>query len=165
MSHPASTQRTLPISAALLSLVLAVYACGGRNLEVDDDGLVAAGGASSSELTASSSSVGGDETGAGGAGGQGGKEPEPEPEPSPIDCIGCVANNCPQTLSCLQDPGCVQGIGCALSQCLSSGTPDLGCFVECFEGDTVAAYNAFQAIRCVLEECADSCGTDGFPLP
>jgi hypothetical protein len=51
--------------------------------------------------------------------------------------------------------------------CLGGGGgPDLQCFLECFDGDTDAAFKAFQALTCVFMNCQDECGGllgGGFP--
>jgi len=156
------------MGAALVTLtgLALAAACGGRNLEADDDDRNIGGMAQ----TSGNNGAGGTMTGAGGAGGaggegEGGQGGEPAPPPNPIDCISCVAENCPATLQCLQDPTCVQGIGCAVSMCLSGGSPDLLCFAECFDGDTGKAYTAFQAITCVFDKCGDQCGADDLSFP
>jgi hypothetical protein len=135
----------------LVAFIVAGAACGGRNLDAgpeatvivvdDDDG---AGGFG--------------EGGEGGEGGQGGEGGSVPPPPNPIDCIACVALECPETVACLTDAACVQGLVCTLTQCLAGGEPDLVCVAGCFDGDFEAAFQAIQALTCVLGTCGDVCG-------
>ncbi len=137
-----------------LASLLAAVACGGRNLDagpapvVDDDGF---GGGGAGGF----GGAGGQSEGGAGTGGEGGSPPPP---PNPIDCLTCVAFQCPETVACLTDPGCVQGLVCTVSQCLSDGQPDLICVAECFDGDIDGAVEAIQAISCVFGPCGDVCG-------
>jgi hypothetical protein len=80
------------------------------------------------------------------------------PGGGPIDCFQCIGQECPEALQCIQDPTCMQGILCTVSQCLSGGQPDFGCFLGCFNGDFQAAIQAFQSLSCVMGNCEDECG-------
>jgi len=140
-------------------MLVAAQSCGGRTLDADDADIAegAAGGAGGYGGEGGAGGVGG----VGGVGGGGGSGPTF----NPIDCIGCVAENCPYTLQCIQEPACVEGLGCAVSQCLAGGQPDLLCVTDCFNGDTGMAYLAVQAITCVFDTCGDPCaGGAGFPF-
>jgi hypothetical protein len=157
--------------AALAAVVWIGVACGGRNLENLDQatGAAGAGGGDGGGGTAGSGADGGGGRGgmaAGGAttGGEGGSTGPG----NPIDCFGCIAENCPQAVECLTDQACLDGIICGVTNCLAGGggSPDIGCFVDCFNGDFEAALNAFETITCVLGSCGDACGGflgGGFP--
>lgn len=147
------------IRRVLLVASLLAGACGGRNLDAgpeplvdddDDDGLGGAGGLDG-EGGMSAGGMGGAGTGGEGQGGS-------TPPPNPIDCLTCVATECPETVACLTDTTCVQGLVCTVSQCLSDGQPDLACVADCFDGDFDAALQAIQSISCVIGPCGDVCG-------
>jgi len=72
--------------------------------------------------------------------------------------MACVALNCPDTLSCLTDVACLQGIGCVVANCLAGGEPDIMCAVDCFNGDMNAALAALMAMTCVFDTCGGYCG-------
>ncbi|MBW2458363.1 MAG: hypothetical protein JRI68_27925 [Deltaproteobacteria bacterium] len=147
----------------LLALALAA-ACGGRTIEAgpgyggdDGEGGSAAGGGTSTSSgtggtggTTSSGTGGTGGTTSSGTGGTGGT--------SPLDCIGCIMTTCPQALDCVTDPDCLQGVICAVSDCLAGGQPDLMCVVGCFDGDMGAAMSAIDALMCIMGDCADQCG-------
>jgi len=80
------------------------------------------------------------------------------PGGGPIDCFQCIGQECPDALQCVQDPTCMQGIMCTVSQCLSGGQPDFSCILGCFNGDFQAAMQAFQSLSCVMGQCQDECG-------
>lgn len=157
--------------AAIAAFSFTIYACGGgRNLNAflygddpndagtgGDDGIGGEGGAG----------IGGEGgAGMGGEGGEGGRDPSTGPG-GIQDCFTCAASNCPEAVECFTDPDCQAGIGCAVSECFGGGGgPDPQCFLECFDGDTDAAFTAFQAITCVFQSCGDECGSllgGGFP--
>lgn len=161
---PPMTRHHLTISLWGVMVALAA-ACGGRNLDAgpqnivddddspDDDG---AGGVGASDAPVGSGGFGGVSDGAGGSGATGAG--------SPIDCFSCIGSNCPEALDCITDPSCVQGIACAVQDCLSGGSPDLMCLSDCFDGDLEAAYKAIEVITCAFGSCQDECG--GFlPFP
>jgi hypothetical protein len=148
--------------------LLAAAACGGRTLTSSPgDGGNALDGSSTS-----SSSGGGIDVGAGsgvggtgaqgggatggsgpGSGGSGGGPPDPQ------ECILCLFSECPEGLDCITDPVCGAGLICTFTNCLSGGgTPDIGCVIDCFDGDLNAALQAFEAITCVFGSCAEECG-------
>jgi len=142
--------------------------CGGRNLEDlradvvvvdDDDG--SSGGAGGG--FGGGSSVGGGVFGGGGFGGDGVGGTGAGGD-TPVDCFGCLGANCPEAMGCITDPSCIQGIFCAVSDCLSGGMPDLMCLSECFDGDFQAAFEALEIMGCVFTQCSDECG-DLLPLP
>lgn len=81
-----------------------------------------------------------------GAGGMGGG--------GPLDCLLCIATNCPSAQQCLQNPNCVQGLLCSIQNC---NPPTFTCILNCFNGDFVAALTALQAIFCVFNQCSMEC--------
>lgn len=141
-----------------LAAIAALVACGGRNLDAGPEMLVVDEGGATT--TGGAGGTGG--MAAGGAGGEGGGAEGGSP-PNPIDCLGCVALQCPETVACLTDPACVQGLVCGVTQCLNGGQPDLPCVAECFDGDLDAAFQAIQALSCVIGPCGEVCG-DFFPF-
>jgi hypothetical protein len=74
----------------------------------------------------------------------------------PQDCFTCAIQNCPEAVACFTDPVCQDGILCGVSNCLGGGI-DPQCFLDCFNGDTEAALNAFQALTCVFQNCGNEC--------
>ena len=140
--------------------LLVAQACGGRTLaeptadDDDDDGSGGAAsvgaGAQGGAMSVSSSTIG-----AGGMNGSGGGEAGSPP--NPIECITCVAQNCPEAVGCITDPECIQGLICSVSQCLSGGQPDLMCVADCFNGDFAKALEALQALGCIFMDCGDAC--------
>jgi hypothetical protein len=74
----------------------------------------------------------------------------------PLDCLACIQGNCPEATACLQNPACLQGTLCTVSQCLG-GSPDFGCILGCFNGDFLAAFQALQALGCVFSQCGQEC--------
>lgn len=154
--------------------VALTLACGGRSFELapleqaggggglgGSDGGTGGVGLSSSGGGAVGGSFGGESSGgfggggaAGGEGGEGGGGPPP----NPIDCLSCVAFQCPEALECVQNPACGEGLLCAVTDCLGGGSPDPICFLGCFGGDPDAALQAFQAFSCVTSTCGDACG-------
>jgi hypothetical protein len=99
---------------------------------------------------------GGQGAGGGGPGGSGGS--------GPIECISCIGQNCPDTVSCITDPTCLQGVVCSLAQCMGGGQPDLMCVAQCFNGDMEAALNALTTLMCIASQCGDACG-GMLPIP
>jgi hypothetical protein len=77
---------------------------------------------------------------------------------NPIDCLTCIAQNCPQAIQCIQNPNCLQGSICTVQNCLVGGTPDLGCALNCFNGDIGAALLALQSLQCMFQTCGQQCG-------
>jgi hypothetical protein len=90
---------------------------------------------------------GGGPSGGGGSGGGG-----------PLACLSCINQECPAIQECLFDQTCQSGLICAFQDCLSGGSPDLGCMLGCFNGDFQAAFQAFQAVQCFFTNCAQTCG-------
>jgi len=148
--------RRVPV--ALVGLYLLV-ACGGRTLDGDvvpyeppTEGQGGAGGGAG---------VGGTGGGDAGGGGAGGGE---EPQPMPIECLACIGLQCPDTIDCITNPECIQGVGCAVASCLDGGDPDLICVADCFDGDFEAAAEALQVLGCIFTQCGEACaGTLPFP--
>ncbi|HZO11832.1 MAG TPA: hypothetical protein VFB62_01185 [Polyangiaceae bacterium] len=147
--------------AFLVIGLLVACACGGRTLapptadDDDDDGGSGAAGAGAG-AQGGATSISSSTIGAGGMSGSGGGEAGGAP-PNPIECITCVAQNCPEAVSCLTDPDCVQGLVCSVSQCLNNGQPDLMCVADCFNGDFAKALEALQALGCIFMDCGDAC--------
>ena len=140
--------------------LLVAYACGGRTLAeptADDDDDDGGGGAAGAGAQGGATSISSSTTiGAGGMSGTGGGETGGGP-PNPVECIACVAQNCPEAVSCLTDPDCLQGLVCSVSQCLTGGQPDLMCVADCFNGDFAKALEALQALGCIFMDCGDAC--------
>jgi hypothetical protein len=153
-----------------VSVACAIAACGGRTLTAGpeagaggDDGMGGAGGSDDTPSSVSSTSAGGDTTTATVTGSTSGSGAGGMP-PTPIDCITCIADNCPDAVGCFTDPECIQGVVCSVSQCLEGGQPDLPCVIDCFNGDIGKAFEAIQALTCVFQSCAAECG-ELLPFP
>jgi hypothetical protein len=149
------------------------FACGGRNLENLElaagpgGGGGGAGGSEGGSAGASADGGGGRGGAPGGGGPNGGEGAISTGSGNPIECFGCVAENCPEAVDCITDEACINGIACGVQNCLDGGGgPDIGCFVDCFDGDFEAALAAFETLTCVFQSCADACGGllgGGFP--
>ena len=158
--------RVLSAGGALCFLVGSVVHCGGRNLSAapgDDDATQLSSAHSGG---AGGEGEGGGTGGAGGDAGEGGEGGAPTGGFNPLDCFGCIAQNCPAALECIQDPLCRDGMVCAVTDCLGGGSPDIACFGTCFGGDFQAGLKAYQAITCVLGDCGEFCqgGAGGLPF-
>jgi len=146
-----------PSLAVATLLVVIMTACGGRTLNTspaDDDGFGGAGDGGSSGV-GGMSGVGGSgamSSGGGGAGGAG-AGPSSSSSGGPVDCFACLGTNCPDAVAY-----CIQGMICAVTNCMSGGQPDLMCVFDCFDGDIGAALEAIGALTCVLQECQEECG-------
>jgi hypothetical protein len=115
--------------------------------------------------------------------------PFPLPDSGPVgECIGCLQENCNDSINgCYNDPSCVDGIQCAITDCFASsalgggqgaggqggpggGGLDFGCLLGCFNGDPTAVFAAVQAFQCITQTCGEKCGGGilgdggGFPL-
>lgn len=99
------------------------------------------GGSSSSSTSSSTGSSTGSSTSSG----------------TPIDCLACIGTSCPEAMACIQDSACVQGMVCAVSQCLGGGSPDMMCVLDCFNGDMQAAMLALNTITCIFGSCGPEC--------
>jgi hypothetical protein len=87
--------------------------------------------------------------------------PFPIPDSGPIGaCATCVADKCRgQVNSCVNDPACLQGLGCVVQKCLAGGTGfDMACLAGCFNGDFTAMLTAVNAFSCVTGTCGSACG-------
>ncbi|MCS6898898.1 MAG: hypothetical protein RMJ98_04515 [Myxococcales bacterium] len=144
--------------------------------------------------------------GSGGGGGAGGTPedagadffdalPFPLPDSGPIgECVGCLQEQCGDAINaCYNDPDCIDGIQCAITDCLASsalgggpgggsggpgglgglgggGGLDFACLLSCFNGDPTAVFKAVNAFQCITQTCGDKCGGGivgdggGFPL-
>lgn len=155
---PAMRRTVLFVTALYTSAVACV---GGRNLDAgseeepvvvvivaDDDGGSSVGGSGVGGMA--EGGVGGE--GAGGQGGRGGGI-------MPLECLTCIGIECPDAVGCVTDPTCIQGVVCAVGQCLGGGgTPDFMCLLDCFDGDIDAALSAVDALTCIGGSCSDTCG-------
>lgn len=87
--------------------------------------------------------------------------PFPIPDTGPIGaCASCVADKCRnQVNTCVNDPACLQGLGCVVQSCLGSGGGfDLACLQGCFNGNFTTMLNAINAFSCVTGTCGSACG-------
>jgi hypothetical protein len=160
--------RARPNSRWLWWSAATLIACGGRSFELAPlgetggaGGLAATGGAGLAVggADAVGGSSGGESAGgSGGGGASGGGEGGAPIPPNPIDCLSCVAFQCPEALECVQNPVCGQGLLCGVTECLGGGTPDPICFLDCFGGDPDAALQAFETFSCITSTCGDACG-------
>lgn len=145
---------------------------------------------------------GSNNTGGGNSGGKAGEPadagsdffdalPFPLPDSGPVgECVGCLQENCNDAINkCYNDPNCVDGIQCAITDCFASsalgggqGGPgglgglgggnglDFQCLLGCFGGDPTAVFAAVQTFQCITQTCGDQCGGGilgdggGFPL-
>ncbi|MEM6790042.1 MAG: hypothetical protein AAF928_16385 [Myxococcota bacterium] len=141
-------------------------ACGGRTLDGD---LVPFGASANDDAEGGAAGVGGrsddDDDDDDDDEDRGDDDDEEEEEgPMPVACLACIGLECPQTLDCVTDPACIEGIGCVVEDCLDGGAPDVLCVADCFEGDQDAALTALGVLGCITGECGEDCeGT--LPLP
>ena len=158
-----SRAHALLFSAALIGLG-ASFSCGGRSplgsLAYEQSSTNGGSGLGPGGHGPGGHGPGGHGPGGHGPGGEGGLGPGGQGQGGfdPIGCLGCVAQNCPDTLACVTDPACIQGIGCVVATCMSGGQPDMACALGCFNGDMSAALAALSAMTCVFGTCGDTCG-------
>lgn len=161
--------RTLAVIVILALLgALSAMACGGRsplarNLYTDDTGGTAGtggvGGTGGTGGNGAQAGFGG-MAGTGGAGGVGASGGTGGSGGIlPVECMTCMATQCPDALNCLMDPDCFQGLLCAVTDCLDGGSPDIMCMIDCFDGNIDAAIQAGLAIACVMQNCRDECAS------
>jgi hypothetical protein len=105
---------------------------------------------------ATGGSVGkGGTNGKGGAGGSAGSPPN--------ECLECMSVNCPDAVTCIANPACVQGTVCGIASCGGlEGSGALTCWIECYQGDAALALSAFSALLCIGESCGGIC--ESLPL-
>jgi hypothetical protein len=100
----------------------------------------------------------------------------PFPEGGPIgECVGCLQSQCGTEINaCYNDPTCVAGIQCTVTDCLvgggsgggsgaggGGGQIDFACILGCFDNDFGSAMTAVSAFTCITQNCADDCGLGG----
>ncbi len=138
-------------AAATVASTSTATGSGGESTTGGDGG--AGGGAGTSSGGQGGQGGAGGAPGTGGAG-QGGSTTTGDP----IDCVVCVATECPQIAECIADPACRDGLVCTLTGCIVDGQPDLVCIADCFGGDFAAALDAVEALACVVTTCGEGCG-------
>lgn len=74
----------------------------------------------------------------------------------PLECLTCIAQDCPFLVDCAQDPTCYDRLLCTIQECLADDLA-LECLIECHDGDVVAAFELAQALTCPATTCADRC--------
>jgi hypothetical protein len=153
-------RRILP--AALLAGPGLVVACGARGpLDIT----VIEEVASDAEADVSPTEAGADATDASGeADAPGTPDAPPDRGPPGFDggplfnCGSCIYQSCEQqVLTCLESTDCRNAIQCAVTTCLSGGTPDPTCILGCANGDTTAIADLGSAFLCVEEQCGADC--------
>lgn len=103
----------------------------------------------------------------------------PIPDSGPIgECTGCLQDKCKSSINaCYNNPKCLSGIQCAITQCLAGGGQGQGgmgqgqggmnggtqCLLMCFDGDLGAGLAAIQAFQCISQQCGDQCIPQGGP--
>lgn len=100
----------------------------------------------------------------------------PLPEGGPIgECVGCLQQQCGEEINaCYNDPTCVEGIQCTITDCLvggggggaggsggGGGGIDFMCVLGCFDNDIGSAMTAISMFTCITESCGDECGLSG----
>jgi len=93
----------------------------------------------------------------------------------PGDCTTCLQEECgDQINACYNDPTCVAGIQCTITDCLAGGGGggaggsggggggiDFQCVLGCFDNDFGSAMTGLSAFQCITGTCADPCGLGG----
>lgn len=97
----------------------------------------------------------------------------PLPDSGPIaECVNCLQTECnSQINTCYNDPNCVQGVQCAITQCTGmggggsggggGGQLDFACILQCFNNDMGSVMTAVSAFQCITMTCGDACGLSG----
>ncbi len=97
----------------------------------------------------------------------------PLPEGGPLgDCVACLQQECSEPINeCYNDPNCVEGIQCTVTECTSGGGGgaggggggglDFACVLDCFNNDMGSVMTAVAVFQCVTESCGDECGMGG----
>jgi len=74
----------------------------------------------------------------------------------PLECVGCVAQGCPDLVDCARDPSCYERLLCTVNECFDGGA-SIPCFLECNDNDPIAAQELAEALECAAMTCADRC--------
>jgi len=75
----------------------------------------------------------------------------------PLDCLGCIGQECPFIAQCVQDKVCYDRLVCTVEVCLQGGDLSLACIIKCHEGDYAAAVELGLALNCAADSCGDRC--------
>jgi hypothetical protein len=98
--------------------------------------------------------MGGTETGGTGGMGTGGTGATTG---GPLDCLGCIGQECPFIAECVQDMLCYERLACTVEVCLQGNDISIECVIRCHDGDLVAAGELAVALNCAAESCGDRC--------
>ncbi len=114
---------------------------------VGGNGSGGGGGASGGEggIGATSSVSSGGTFSTGGSGGTGS---------DPIECLGCITQECPYFVECFQRADCVDALSCTARSCVNG---NIQCVVDCYGGDIAEAGDLFTALLCLQVSCSDRC--------
>jgi hypothetical protein len=91
-------------------------------------------------------------------------------------CAACVRDQCGEQINaCANSTACREGLLCVFQMCaggaLGDAGRDLGCVLQCFKGDLLAAASAISGFTCVGTNCGEACtavdggADDGGPEP
>lgn len=77
-----------------------------------------------------------------------------------IDCAQCLVQECQSSIvACVQSASCRQTFQCVITDCLSGGSPNPACLLQCASGDPKGALQVFQVFQCVTGTCGPDCST------
>lgn len=96
----------------------------------------------------------------------------PIPDGALGDCVACLEEECGEEINaCYNDPTCVEGIQCTVTECLAGGGGggagggggggggiDFQCVLGCFDNDMGSAMTALAVFQCVTQSCGEDCG-------
>ncbi|HQB46680.1 MAG TPA: hypothetical protein PLV85_23900, partial [Polyangiaceae bacterium] len=95
------------------------------------------------------------------------------------NCVTCLEQRCKDKINaCFNDPTCVSGVQCTVTQCLagggnggagggsaggggSGGGVDMACVLNCFDNDYGSAMTAVTMFMCITQSCGDECMGQG----
>ena len=73
-----------------------------------------------------------------------------------MECLGCIAQDCPFIVDCVQDALCYERLICTVEDCLQ-GDVSIECVIDCHDGDLFAAGQLAEALNCAVDTCGDRC--------
>ncbi len=79
-----------------------------------------------------------------------------------VNCGACLAQQCgSQVFSCLTASACQTTLQCAVTMCISGGAPNIGCVLQCANGDMQALGQLTGLFGCVTSNCSQCIGALG----
>ncbi len=75
-----------------------------------------------------------------------------------LNCGSCLINSCgTQLFTCLTSPGCGTALQCVVTNCVTGGTPNIGCLGNCTGGSATTQQQLLAVFGCVIGNCGSQC--------